>query len=262
MSWINYYYQDNVNTKDALIVSIQMVLVGFVLHMVGGAYIAMLLSGGQCIKHGYEKPTCSMDGCSNQSVAHGLCKRHGAHRSCNVINCMSHVFRQNMCRFHYSLTNVTSRLTNESITVFNTTDFITESGTVTTNSFTATTEYSTVMEIDIVIQQVMKFVCMGNWEQVHTFAAVCKFWRHSSLPHLYIIGKVPIDGGAEHRLNVGAFLHFLQSEHFRNVQRIFIPCGKTKGLFMNDIKQACPSVQTIVHSKWLMINGSIEEIQE
>jgi hypothetical protein len=31
---------------------------------------------------------------------------------------------------------------------------------------------------------------------------------------------------------------------------------------MNDIKQACPSVQTIVHSKWLMINGSIEEIQE
>ncbi len=31
---------------------------------------------------------------------------------------------------------------------------------------------------------------------------------------------------------------------------------------MNDIKQASPSVQTIVHSKWLMINGSIEEIQE
>jgi hypothetical protein len=31
------------------------------------------------------------------------------------------------------------------------------------------------MEIDIVIQQVMEFVVMGNWEQVHTFAAVCKF---------------------------------------------------------------------------------------
>jgi hypothetical protein len=37
---------------------------------------------------------------------------------------------------------------------------------------------------------------------------------------------------------------------------------KTKGLFVNDIKQACPSVQTIVHTKWLMINGSIKEIQE
>jgi hypothetical protein len=99
------------------------------------------------------------------------------------------------------------------------------------------------MEIDIVIQQVMEFVGMGNWDQVHTFAPVCKFWRCSSLPHLSNIGKVPIDGGVEHRLNVGAFLRFLQSKHFRNVQRIFVLCRKTKGLFMNDIKQACPSVQ-------------------
>jgi hypothetical protein len=41
-SWINPYCQDNVNTTDALIVSIQMVLVGFVLHMVGGLYVPML----------------------------------------------------------------------------------------------------------------------------------------------------------------------------------------------------------------------------
>ncbi len=140
-----------------------------------------------------------------------------------------------MCQFHYSSTNVTSRVTNESITVFTNTNFITESGTVTNNLFT-TTKYSTVTEIDIVIQQVMEFVGMGNWEQVHTFAAVCKFWRHSSLPHLYNIGKVSMDGGADCRLNVGAFLHFLQSEHFRNMQCIFIPCRKTKGLFVNDIK--------------------------
>jgi hypothetical protein len=193
-------------------------------------------AGGWCIKHGYKKPTCSMDGCSNQSVACGLCKRHGAHCSCNVNNCTNHIFRQNMCQFHYSLTNITSRVTNKSITVFSTTDFITKSGTVTTNSFTATTKSSTRMEIDIVIQQVMEFVGMGNWEQVHTFAAVCKFWKYSSLPHLYNIGKVPMDGGAECRLNIGAFLRFLQSEHFRNVQCIFIPCGKTKGLFVNDIK--------------------------
>ena len=43
-SWIDYYYQDNVNTTDALIVSIQLVLVGFVLHMVGGMYVVMLLA--------------------------------------------------------------------------------------------------------------------------------------------------------------------------------------------------------------------------
>jgi hypothetical protein len=44
MSWIDSYYQDNVNMTDALIVSIQLVLVGFVLHMVGGIYVAMLLA--------------------------------------------------------------------------------------------------------------------------------------------------------------------------------------------------------------------------
>ncbi len=152
-------------------------------------------------------------------------------------------------------------MTNKSIAV-STTNFITKSSTVTTNSFTVTTESSTVMEIDIVIQQVTEFVGMGNREQVHTFAAVCKFWRHSSLPHLSSIGKVTMDGGLECRLKVGAFLRYLQLEHFRNVQCIFIPCGKTKGLFVNDMKQACPSVQTIVHSKWLMVNGTVEEKQE
>jgi hypothetical protein len=44
MPWIDYYYQDDVNTTDALIVSIQMVLVVFVLHMVGGMYVVMLLA--------------------------------------------------------------------------------------------------------------------------------------------------------------------------------------------------------------------------
>jgi hypothetical protein len=43
-SWIDFYYRDNANMTDALIVSIQMVLVGFVLHMVGGVYVAMLLA--------------------------------------------------------------------------------------------------------------------------------------------------------------------------------------------------------------------------
>ncbi len=153
-----------------------------------------------------------------------------------IINFTNHVFRQNMCQFHYSSTNKSRRVTNESITKFTTTILMTKLGTVTTNLFTAMTKSSTVMEFNIVIQQVMEFVGLGNWEQAHTFAAVCKFWRHSSLPHLYNIEKVPMDGGAERRLIVGAFLCFLQSEHFRNMQCIFIPCGKTKSFFVNDIK--------------------------
>jgi hypothetical protein len=71
-----------------------------------------------------------------------------------------------------------------------------------------------------------------------------------------------MNGAAECRLNVDASLRYLQSEHFRNVQCIFILCRKTKGLYVNDIKQACPSVQTIVHRKWPMVNGTMEEIQE
>jgi hypothetical protein len=199
-------------------------------------------AGGRCIKHGYKKPTCIVDRCSNQRVARGLCKRHGGHHLCNVINCTRHVFRRNMCRSHYSSTNKSSTVMNKSIPVSTTTISQTKSGTLTTNLGNA-------MEIDIVIEKVMDFVGMGNWEQVHTFAAVCKCWRHSSLPHLSNIGKVPMDGGRQHRLNVSAFLGWLQSEHFRNGGEIYIPCGKTKGLFVNDIKRACPSVQIIFHSK-------------
>ncbi len=89
--------------------------------------------------------------------------------------------------------------------------------TVSNKAGTVTTESSPVMEIGILIQQVMEFVGMANWEQVHTFAAVCKLWRLSFLPHLFNIGKVSMDGGVECKLNAGAFLRYLQSEHFRNV---------------------------------------------
>ncbi len=181
ISWINYYYLENVNTMDALIVSMQMVLVGFVLHTVDGVYVAMHLAQtllkleDGASNMATRSQLCGMDGCSNQSIVRGLCKRHIAHHCCNVIKCTKSVFSHNMCRFHYSLANESCTVTNESITVSTTTNFITESSTVTTNSFTVTNESSTVMEIDIVIQQVMEFVGMRNWEQVHTFAAVCEF---------------------------------------------------------------------------------------
>jgi hypothetical protein len=113
-------------------------------------------AGERCIKHGYKKKNRSVDGCSNQSVVRGLCKRHGGHRSCNVINCTNHVFSQNMCRFHYSLTDKTCTVTNESSTVVTTTNFITKSGTVTTNLFTVTNKSSTVMEIKMEIDTVIQ----------------------------------------------------------------------------------------------------------
>ena len=114
-------------------------------------------------------------------------------------------------------------MTNESITVSTTTVFVTKSGTLTTNLGNA-------MEIDIVIETVMEFVGMGNWEQVHTFAAVCKCWRHSSLPHLSNIGKIPMDGGGERRLNVSAFSALVAIGAFQKCAGNFYPLWENKGL--------------------------------
>jgi hypothetical protein len=43
-SWIDYYYPDDIHTTDALIISMQMVLVCFVLHTVDGINLAMHLT--------------------------------------------------------------------------------------------------------------------------------------------------------------------------------------------------------------------------
>ncbi len=71
----------------------------------------------------------------------------------------------------------------------------------------------------------MEFVGMGNWEQVHTFAAVCKFWRHVSLPHLSNTGKVYMDGGAEQSLNVSALSSI---GAFQNCAVYFYPMQENK----------------------------------
>ncbi len=189
-------------------------------------------AGGRCIKHGYMKPTCIVDGCSNQRVARGLCKRHGGHRLYNVIKCTHHVFRRNMCGSNYSSANKSSTVTNKSITVSTITVFLTKSGTLTTNSGNA-------MEIDIVIEKVMEFVGMGNWEQVHTFAVVFKCWRHSSLPHLSNIGKVTMDGGGERRLNVSAFLRFCSRSISEMCRQFLSLVGKQRAsLWMTSSKRA------------------------
>ncbi len=82
------------------------------------------------------------------------------------------------------------------------------------------------------------------------------------MPHISNIGIVRMDGGEHRELNVKAFLSYLRLEKFRQIQCIFIPCGRTKGLLVDDIRRVCPTVQTIVHSKWLMSNGWLEEVDE
>jgi hypothetical protein len=205
-----------------------MALVGFVLHMVGGLYVAMLRAQILLKKE---------DGASNMATRSQLALWMDA-----VISVLHVVFAKDTEATVYAISSIVHIMYSGAICanhiILQLTSpeqwrmsqsqclpppfFVTKSGTFNNNS-------SNAMEIDIVIETVMEFVGIGNWEQVHTFTAVCKCWRHSSLPHLSNIGEVPMDGGGEPRLNVSSFLHLLQSEHFRNVQAIFIPCGKTKG---------------------------------
>ncbi len=118
------------------------------------------------------------------------------------------------------------------------------------------------MAIDLVRNLVMGYVGMNNWENVHSFLGVCKQWRVLCLPHLSKIGIAPMDGGENRSLNINAFLNYLSLEKFRHMQCIFIPCGRAKGLLVDDIRRVCPSVRTIVHSNWLMMNGRLEEVNE
>ncbi len=72
-----------------------------------------------------------------------------------------------------------------------------------------------------------------EWEirNRYTPLLLCAIFRDIHLYLICYIGKVPMDGGAECRLNIGAFLCFLQSEHFRNVQCIyFYPVRENIGL--------------------------------
>ncbi len=34
------------------------------------------------------------------------------------------------------------------------------------------------------------------------------------------------------------------------------------GLYVDDIRSMCPTVLTIIHSKWFMFNGRVEEVME
>jgi hypothetical protein len=70
-------------------------------------------------------------------------------------------------------------------------------------------------------------------------------------------------GGEDCQINVAAFLQCLTLDKFRHTLCLFIPCGRAdRLLYVKQIKAFCPSVQTIVHSKWLMMNEYFEEIQE
>jgi hypothetical protein len=185
-----------------------------------------------CKKHG-GRYRCTHQDCCRFAQGRGLCIKHGYNkRRCNIDGCNNQSVMQGLCKKHGPTKQDSAK-----------------SSTVT-------------VDIDLVRYLVMDYLGMNNWEEVHRFSAVCKSWQHSCLPYLSQIGIAPMDGGEYRKLNVPAFLSYLESEKFYHVQCIYIPCGKAKGLYVDEIRNVCPNVLTIVHSNWLMFNGRVEEVME
>lgn len=57
-----------------------------------------------CIKHGATAPTCSVTGCTNNSLVTGLCKRHGAivapRKNCSHAGCNNQAVKGGVCTSH------------------------------------------------------------------------------------------------------------------------------------------------------------------
>ena len=110
---------------------------------------------------------------------------------------------------------------------------------------------------------IFQFVDFNNWEVLHTLSHVCKSWRRIASPHISPIGVVPMNGGADKKLNLNEFLAYLTRPIFQYAESIYIPCGKsTDRMYVDDIKQICPTVRTIYHSIWLLMTGIKEFVTE
>ncbi len=111
---------------------------------------------------------------------------------------------------------------------------------------------------DCILHHFFKFVGCNNWEWMLNLSYVHSSWKRIVGHHLSKVGLVPMDGGANCKLNVTEFHAYITRPVFQNVESIYIPCGKSDRLYVNDINQICPRVTCIYHSKWLPMI-SIEE---
>ena len=91
---------------------------------------------------------------------------------------------------------------------------------------------------------------------------MCKTWRTTLKSQLSQIGLEEMQGGCHCKLNTDAFLVKLTEERFQNAETIYIPCGKAVDLYVNDVRQRCPLMKMLVHSKWLSVDRVFEFVQQ
>ena len=91
---------------------------------------------------------------------------------------------------------------------------------------------------------------------------MCKTWRTTLENRLSQIGLEAMQGGCHRKLNTDAFMLKLTEERFQNAETIYVPCRKAVDLYVNDVRQRCPLMKTLVHSKWLSVDRGYEFVQQ
>ena len=230
--------------------------------------------GGVCRSHGGKMKTCSQDGCPNNAVKNGICINHGATRKCTVDWCVKPLWMAGKCSRHYTIATKTSAAAPTTIC---TTAAPTMICTTILNAASSSANQQSPTCIDMtdidkshiedlpndILQNILQFAGgWEDWEWVLVAARVCKSWRTLLKPRYSRIGLRKMDGGRHRKLNAEAFLQYLQHERFNFQQKIYVPCGKARDLYVDDVRMRCPYMTELIHDKWLRVNRNIEFVQQ
>lgn len=239
--------------------------------------------GGVCRSHGAKMKACSQDGCPNNAVKDGICITHGATRKCTTDGCVKPLWMAGKCSHHYTIATTTpatvptSTATPTTIctTIANTASSSANHALFEPQHWSHSVQSPTCVDmteddncriedlpIDI-LQNVLQFAGgWEDWEWVLIFARVCKSWRNLLQPRYSRIGLSKMDGGRHRKLNAEAFLQYLQHERFNFQEKIYVPCGKARDLYVDEVRMRCPYMKELIHDKWLRVNRKIEFVQQ
>jgi len=193
---------------------------------------------GVCVKHGYQFKQCEIDGCKKRAYAKRVCKSHGGGGGvCSVPDCSLPIFQQQKCHYHYRCAAVCELIV---------------------------TDDPSFMSFDQnIVETILRFAGgWDDWEWVIKFACVCKSWRSTLTNQLSQIGLQEMKGGCSRKLNADAFLAKLTEQRFQDADTIYVPCDKAVDLYVNEVRQVCPTMKTLVHRKWLKVDRGIEFVQQ
>jgi hypothetical protein len=210
--------------------------------------------------------TCSQDGCPNNAVKDGICINHGAKRKCTMDGCVKPLWMAGKCSRHYTIATPTSTAAPTTICTTITNTALSSANSVQSPTCIDMTDDDKCRIEDLpidILQNVLQFAGgWEDWEWVLIFARVCKSWRNLLQPRYSRIGLKKMDGGRHRKLNAHAFLQYLQHERFNFQEKIYVPCGKARDLYVDEVRMRCPYMKELIHDKWLRVNRKIEFVQQ